>query len=119
MARGSFATVLCDKLHPQRPLPENAKTPVDGLRLPETVAAKLVAPTIDDKPLTEALDRRLELLVALLSAKRRGVFTAPKEVFDLDPHRFNLMSSRLNKALAAATGASVYAQPSRICARSR
>ena len=93
------------------PLPENAKTPVDGLRLPETVAAKLVAPTIDDKPLTDALDRRLELLVALLSAKRRGVFTAPKEVLDLDPQRFELMSKRLNKALAAATGASVYVNP--------
>lgn len=93
------------------PLPENAKTPVDGLRLPETVAAKLAAPTIDDKRLTDALDRRLELLVALLSAKRRGVFTAPKEVFDLDPHRFDLMSKRLNKALAAASGASVYLNP--------
>ena len=93
------------------PLPQNAKTPVDGLRLPETVAAKLVAPTIDNKALTEALDRRLELLVALLSAKRRGFFTAPKEVFDLDPHRFDLMSKRLNKALAAATGAAVYVNP--------
>ncbi|HEU5460034.1 MAG TPA: PIG-L family deacetylase [Pyrinomonadaceae bacterium] len=92
-------------------LPENAKTPIDGLRLPETVAAKLVAPTIDDKPLTDALDRRLELLVALLSAKRRGIFNAPKEVFELDPHRFDLMSQRLNKALAAATGASVYLNP--------
>ena len=89
-------------------LPQNAKTPVDGLSLPETVAAKLVAPRIEDKPLTEAVDRRLELLVSLLSAKRRGVFSAPKEVFELDPHRFTLMSTRLNKALAAASGASVY-----------
>ena len=93
------------------PLPANAKTPVDGLRLPETVAAKLVAPTIDDKPLTDALDRRLELLVSLLSAKRRGFFTAPKEVLELDPHRFDLMSRRLNNALAAVTGASVYLNP--------
>ena len=93
------------------PLPENAKTPVDGLRLPEAVAAKLVAPTVDDKSLTQAIDRRLELLVALLSAKRRGFFTAPKEVFEMDPHRFDLMQSRLNKALAAATGASVYVSP--------
>ena len=90
------------------PLPENAKTPVDGLRLPEQVAAKLVAPTIDEKPLTQFIDRRLELLVSLLSARRRGVFTAPKEVFDLDPQRFKLMSSRLNRAVAAAAGAAVY-----------
>lgn len=93
------------------PLPANAKTPVDGLRLPETVTAKLAAPTIDDKPLTEALDRRLELLVALISAKRRGYFNPSKEVFDLEPRRFTLMSSRLNKALAAVSGASVYLSP--------
>ena len=88
-------------------LPENAKTPVDGLTLPEAVAAKLVAPTIENKPLKEFTDRRLELLVSLLSAKRRGVFTAPKEVFDLDPQRFRLMASRLDNALAAVSGASI------------
>jgi len=93
------------------PLPENAKTPVDGLRLPEQVAAKLAPPTVDDKPLTELVARRLELLVALLSARRRGVFTAPKEVQDVDPQRFKLMSTRLSRALAAATGASVYISP--------
>ena len=90
------------------PLPQNAKTPLDGLRLPEQIAARLAPPTIDEKPLTQFIDRRLELLVSLLSARRRGVFTAPKEVFDLDPQRFILMSSRLNKAVAAATGAAVY-----------
>jgi len=89
------------------PLPENAKTPLAGLSLPEAVASKLAAPTIEGKPLTEFLDRRLELLVSLLNAKRRGVFTAPKEVVDVDPQRFSLMSSRLDKALAAASGASV------------
>src|SRR6185369_6117292 len=96
------------KLAPNTPaLPANAKTPVDGLTLPEAVASKLVPPTIEDKPLTEFTDRRLELLVSLLSAKRRGVFTAPKDVFFTDPHRFELMSSRLNKALAAVSGASI------------
>ncbi len=89
------------------PLPANAKTPVDGLTLREAVAAKLVAPTIEGKPLTEFVDRRLEVLVALLNARRRGAFTAPKEVVATDPHRFKLMSSRLDDALAAATGTSV------------
>ena len=89
------------------PLPANAKTPIDGLTLPEPVVAKLVAPTADGKPLTELVDHRLELLVALLSAKRRGVFNAPKEIVDIDPPRFKLMSSRLDKALAAVSGASV------------
>ncbi|HJP91589.1 MAG TPA: PIG-L family deacetylase [Pyrinomonadaceae bacterium] len=89
------------------PLPANAKTPIDGLTLPEPVATKLIAPTADGKPLTELVDRRLELLVSLLSAKRRGFFSAPKEVVDLDPQRFKLMSSRLDKAVAAVSGASV------------
>jgi len=88
-------------------LPANAKTPLDGLSLPAAVAEKLTAPTIESKPLTEFLDRRLELLVSLLNARRRGVFTAPKAVVDTDPQRFRLMSSRLDKAIAAVSGASV------------
>jgi hypothetical protein len=92
-------------------LPANAKTPVDGLVLPEAVASKLVAPTIEGKPLTEFVDRRLEALVAVLNAKRRGVFRAPKEVVETDLHRFSLMWSRLDAAIAAATGASVSLNP--------
>jgi LmbE family N-acetylglucosaminyl deacetylase len=89
------------------PLPANAKTPVDGLSLPEAMASKFVAPTIEGKPLTEFLDRRLELLVSLLSAKRRGAFAQPKELANTDVQRFKLMSSRLDKALATVSGASV------------
>ena len=92
-------------------LPANAKTPVDGLVLPEAVASKLVAPTIESKPLTQFIDRRLELLVSLLNAKRRGTFRAAKEVVATDPHRFSLMSSRLDAAIAAAAGASVALTP--------
>ena len=88
-------------------LPANAKTPLDGLTLPAAVAEKLTPPTIEGKPLTEFTDRRLELLVSLLSARRRGVFTAPKAVVDTDPQRFKLMSSRLDKAIASVSGASV------------
>ena len=57
--------------------------------------------------MTEFTDRRLELLVSLLSARRRGVFASPKDIVDTDPHRFKLMAARLDKALAAASGASV------------
>ena len=89
------------------PLPANAKTPLDGLTLPAAVAEKLTPPTIENKPLTEFLDRRLELLVSLLNAHRRGTFTAPKEVVDTDPQRFKLMSARLDKAIATVSGASV------------
>jgi len=89
------------------PLPADAKTPLDGLRLPEPVATRFVAPTIEGKPLTDYLDRRLEVLVALLNAKRRNAFTAPKDVTDTDPQRFQLMAQRLDNALAVAAGASV------------
>ena len=92
-------------------LPANAKTPVDGLVLPEAVASKLAAPTLENKPLTELVERRLELLVSLLNAKRRGVFSAPKEVVATDPHRFSLMRSRLDNAIAAAAGTSVALNP--------
>ena len=89
------------------PLPADAKTFLDGLTLPQPVAARLVAPTIEGKPLTQYLDRRLELLVALLSSKRRGAFSAPKDVVDTDPQRFKLMVQRLDNALATTAGASV------------
>ncbi len=98
---------LVKQVQTAAPLPANAKTPLDGLRLPDAVANRLVAPTIEGKPLVEYLDRRLEVLVGLLSAKRRGVFSAPKEVVDTDPQRFKLMGQRLDNALAVAAGASV------------
>ena len=62
-----------------------------------------------NKPLTELVDRRLEVLVSLINAKRRGVFTAPKEVVATD--RFSLMSARLDAAIAATAGASVALNP--------
>lgn len=93
------------------PLPADAKNFVDGLKLPEAIVAKLVPPTIEGKPLTEFADRRLEVLVSLTNARRRGAFTAPKEVFDLDPQRFKLMSSRLDDALAVASGAAISLGP--------
>jgi LmbE family N-acetylglucosaminyl deacetylase len=92
-------------------LPADAKTPLDGLQLPEQIASRLVAPTIEGKPLTEFEDRRLEVLVALLNARRRGAYTATTEIAALDPQRFKLMSSRLDKAIAAATGVSVNINP--------
>ncbi|HEX5889638.1 MAG TPA: PIG-L family deacetylase [Pyrinomonadaceae bacterium] len=92
-------------------LPANAKTPIDGLVLPEQLAARFVSPTIEGKPLTEYADRRLEVLVALINARRRGAYTAPADVVALDPQRFRLMTSRLDKALAVATGVAVNLTP--------
>jgi LmbE family N-acetylglucosaminyl deacetylase len=89
------------------PLPADAKTPFDGLTLPDAVGTKLTPPTVEGKGLTELIDRRLELLVSLINARRRGTFSAPKEIAEQDPQRFELMSTRLDKALAIAAGAAL------------
>jgi LmbE family N-acetylglucosaminyl deacetylase len=89
------------------PLPTDAKTVLDGLRLPETIAPKLQSPTIDNKPLTEIVDNRDEVLVALIHARKVGAFTAPAAVVQLDAQRFHLMSSRLNRALEVAAEVSL------------
>ncbi len=92
-------------------LPAEAKTPLDGLSLPEQISERFAAPTIEGKPLTEFVERRLEVLVSLINARRRGAFTAPADVVAADPQRFKLMSSRLDKALGIATGVSVSLTP--------
>lgn len=89
------------------PLPDEAKSPLDGLELPESIRSRFVAPTIDNKPLTEFLDKRGELLVSLTNARKRGAFTGPKDLMEIDPQRFKLMTSRLDAALTAATGVSL------------
>jgi LmbE family N-acetylglucosaminyl deacetylase len=89
------------------PLPAEAKTVLDGLHLPEAVAARLKPPMIDGKQLTEFVDNRGEALVALIHARKVGAFTAPAEVVKLDRARFHLMTSRLDRALATAAGVSL------------
>jgi LmbE family N-acetylglucosaminyl deacetylase len=91
-------------------LPDNAKTPVDGLQLPEAIKAAFAVPTIDNKPLTEFIDKKEEVLVSLVNARKHGAFTATKQVMDLDPQRFQRMASRLDAALATAIGVGVTAE---------
>jgi LmbE family N-acetylglucosaminyl deacetylase len=81
-------------------LPANAKTVIDGLALPQILSSHFVPPTINGTPLTDFVDRQLQLLVALIKARREGAFTGPKEVVATDTQRFQLMSSRLDNALA-------------------
>ena len=89
------------------PMPNDAKSPLDGLRLPEAISARFTPPTIDNKPLTEFLDKRGEVLVSLINARKRAAFSGNKDIVDVDPQRFKLMSSRLDQALATATGVSL------------
>ena len=95
---------LVRAIPPAGALPENPKTVVDGLKLPEAISSKFVAPTLDQKPLTEHVDKPGEVLVALVNARKRGAFTATKEIEAIDPQRFRLMSKRLDNALAVTTG---------------
>ncbi len=109
---GRISRYTLVKQAPNSPaLPANAKTPLDGLELPEQLASRFVAPTIEGKPLTQFADRRLEVLVSLMNARRRGAFNAAPDVVALDPLRFKLMTSRLDKALAVASGITVNLNP--------
>ncbi|HEX6732689.1 MAG TPA: PIG-L family deacetylase, partial [Pyrinomonadaceae bacterium] len=93
------------------PLPADAKTPYEGLQLPEAVKLRLVAPTLDEKPLAGYAGNPAEILISLINARKRRAFTAPPEVVAMDPQRFRLMSNRLDRALATAAGISLTLKP--------
>jgi len=84
-------------------LPENAATPLAGLELPETFAAKVAAPKIDGRPLADFLDRPDRVLAALIDWRASVSVELPAE----DPDRFRLFESRANRALAIAAGISL------------
>ena len=85
-------------------LPENANTPLAGLAVPEAFAEAVAPPQIDGKPLTDFLDRPDRVLAALVDW--RASEAAPKSPV-ADPDRFRLFESRVNKALAVASGVSL------------
>jgi LmbE family N-acetylglucosaminyl deacetylase len=93
------------------PLPADAKTPYEGLQLPEPIRQRLVAPTLNEKPLSAYEGNPAEILISLINAKKRRAFTAPAEVVAMDPQRFHLMSNRLDRALATAAGVSLTLKP--------
>ncbi len=92
-------------------LPAGARTFVDGLILPLTVGSKLAPLAVNHQSLTEFADKREEALIALLNARKAGAFTAPADVYALDAPRFRLMSDRLDRALAVASGVSLDLRP--------
>ena len=90
------------------PLPQNPSNVLDGLVLPATTAARLAPPTIAGQPLTEVVAQRAKVLVGLLVARKAGAFTVPASpVGPVDARRFQLMSSRLDRAIAVASGATL------------
>jgi LmbE family N-acetylglucosaminyl deacetylase len=88
-------------------LPANAKNFVEGLRLPVATGAKLAPPAINGRLLSDLMDNGDEALVALIRARKAGLFSAPTEIMQLDRPRFELMSRRLDRALAVASGTSL------------
>lgn len=93
------------------PLPADAKTPLEGLQLPEAIRPRFVAPTLDDKPLAGFAGNPIEILISLINARKRGAFTGPPDVVAVDPQRFQLMTTRLDRAFATAAGISLTIKP--------
>ena len=86
------------------PLPDDAKTPYDGLKLAPQVAERLSAPTIDERPLTEFIDQGTRVLDALINWRISNM--NPPAVNE-DTARVGLFDARLNNALAVAAGVSL------------
>lgn len=85
-------------------LQDNAASPLDGLELPEPLAATFAQPTITDRPLTEFLDRPDQVLGVLIDWRAaQTVSGAPSA----DPDRFRLFEARFDRALAIASGVSL------------
>jgi LmbE family N-acetylglucosaminyl deacetylase len=82
-------------------LPENATTPLAGLELPEQFAAGVAPPNIAGRALTDFIDRPDRVLGALIDW--RAGHTAADSAAE-DPERFRLFESRLDRALAIASG---------------
>jgi LmbE family N-acetylglucosaminyl deacetylase len=82
-------------------LPENATTPLAGLELPEQFADGVMPPNIAGRALTDFIDRPDRVLGALINwrADHNAADSAGE-----DPERFRLFESRLDRALATASG---------------
>ena len=85
------------------PLPSQAQTFLDGLRLPQKLEETLTPLAVKALlPLYQNEHNREQVLSALLELKKSGVFEGSKMV--KGETRFALMRERLNKALAIASG---------------
>jgi len=86
------------------PLPPDAATPLAGLELSETFTAAVAPPKIDNRPLTDFIDRPDRVLAALVDW--RASQSAPASPVS-DPDRLRRLESRANRALAIASGVSL------------
>jgi len=86
------------------PLPDNAATPFDGLKLAPPVAERLSPPTIDERPLTDFVDQQGRVLDALINWR---IINSDAPAVADDTARVALFDMRVNKALAVAAGVSL------------
>jgi LmbE family N-acetylglucosaminyl deacetylase len=79
---------------------------VDGLRLPDPIAAEVAPPTIEGKALTEFVDKRDRILSALVETdKHKTFYKDPNGELFFDLRRFRMVF-RFARAVAAAMGVS-------------
>jgi LmbE family N-acetylglucosaminyl deacetylase len=83
-------------------LPTNAQTFLDGLNLPQGLADKLTPLAAQSLLLPGAANARRSILSALVRARTDGLFNASAGTSDQP--RAQLMTERLNRALAIASG---------------
>lgn len=83
-------------------LPNDAKSFLEGLSLPEAISAVLAPPTIDSRPLTEFIAERDRVLNALIGWRRRQ--QGPSDVAAEYLHRQQLIVERGHRALSLAAG---------------
>ncbi|MBA3513358.1 MAG: PIG-L family deacetylase [Pyrinomonadaceae bacterium] len=83
-------------------LPGAAKTFLEGLSLPETISARLAAPTIDSRPLTEFIEEPDKVLNALIGWRRQQGNTT--NIAPEHSHRLRLITERGNRALGLTSG---------------
>lgn len=87
------------------PLPQHAETVLTGLRLPEKIAAALTPSITEARRLLDFTGERERLIDALIALRKRtpAIFSTSNS----DQPRFQLMSERLNRALAVASGVEI------------
>jgi LmbE family N-acetylglucosaminyl deacetylase len=86
------------------PLPQDAGTPWAGLELPATLIPEITPPKIEGRPLSSFLDRPDRVAAVLIGWRAsRGL----RALLTGDLERFRLFESRVDRALAVATGISL------------
>jgi LmbE family N-acetylglucosaminyl deacetylase len=84
------------------PLPPNAQTFLEGLRLPLELANRLTPPEAKAQAERYPASTRKSIMSGLIAARRDGVFAA--RAGTSEQPRFQLMTERLNRALVVASG---------------